>query len=193
RRESGIYCVGAKVLALSNRYEADAELVEAARPIMDALRAEQTWPSDLAVFDHDAMVVVDVSILPGTFSFNRKVGSRLPVLNTSLGRAFLASCQPDKRREIVEWLAPTGSDPGEAGRLLEYLEVASKRGYAIGDAEYHTNIRSVAVPVRVGGKPRAAMNMMTVASLMDIDEAVTRFAAALKDAAQSIELNTQAN
>ena len=50
RHSSGEYCVGAKVLALSNRYEARADLVEAAKPVMAQLRGEQTWPVDLAVF-----------------------------------------------------------------------------------------------------------------------------------------------
>ena len=87
------YHVTARVLALSRGYNANEFLLKAAQPVLEGLRRHQIWPSDLAVFDQDAMVILDTGRDPGTLSLNRTVGSRLPVLVTSLGRAFLGFCR----------------------------------------------------------------------------------------------------
>ena len=92
------YHVTARALTLSRGYNAKEVLLKAARPVLENLRQHQIWPSDLAVFDQDAMVVLDTGRDPGTLSLNRTVGSRLPVLVTALGRAFLGFANP----ELVE-------------------------------------------------------------------------------------------
>ena len=59
------------------------------------------WPTDIATFDRDAMVVRDTTHMSSPLSINReKAGFRPPVLHSSLGHAYLAFC-PDAEREMI--------------------------------------------------------------------------------------------
>src|ERR1039458_256797 len=60
------YHVTARVLTLSRGYTAHEFLLKAAQPVLEGLRKHQIWPSDLAVFDQDAMVILDTGRDPGT-------------------------------------------------------------------------------------------------------------------------------
>ncbi len=99
------YHVTARVLTLSRGYNAHEFLLKAALPVLEGLRKHQIWPSDLAVFDQDAMVILDTGRDPGTLSLNRTVGSRLPVLVTSLGRAFLGFADDELVERTLSRLA----------------------------------------------------------------------------------------
>ena len=190
RDDAGTYKVTAKVLSLANGYDSDQELLDAAKPVLLELRRENTWPSDLAIFDNDAMSIVDMGNVPGTFSINRRRGSRLPVLTTALGRAYLAFCPANQREEIFDRLIRTETSAGkplDPERISAILKTTQESGYALGDAEYLRNTRAVAVPIMVNGQPQAAINMMVHTSAMDIEQAENTFVAPLKVVARKIQ------
>lgn len=60
-------------------------------PIMASFRTEIGWPSDVAIFGRDAMLVVETSRQAGQMLVNRHPGYRAPILATSLGLAYLAN------------------------------------------------------------------------------------------------------
>ena len=190
RNEAGLYKVSAKVLALANRYSADEGLLMAARPVLARLRRETSWPSDLAAFDGDAMVILDTGDDPGTFGLNRSRGSRLPVLTTSLGRAYLAFREPQMQEELLAYLLKVEEKRGEARlaprRLRRILRETKSQGYSVADGEYLKNTRAIAVPVLVKGEPLATINLMTVIGAMEMAEVEARFVAPLKAAAREI-------
>lgn len=190
KSEAGVYKVSAKVLSLANRYDADEGLLMAARPVLSRLRRETAWPSDLAAFDGDAMVILDTGDDPGTFGLNRARGSRLPVLSTSLGRAYLAFRDPQAQEALLADLlkreAPRSHARLTASRLKRLLKEARAQGYAAADGEYLKNTRAIAAPILVQGKPIATINLMTVITAMEMREVERRFVAPLKDAARQI-------
>ena len=190
RNEAGLYKVSAKVLALANRYNADEGLLMAARPVLARLRRETSWPSDLAAFDGDAMVILDTGDDPGTFGLNRSRGSRLPVLMTSLGRAYLAFREPQMQEELLAHLLNVEAKRGEAGitlsRLRRILKETRARGHSIADGEYLKNTRAIAAPILVKDKPIATINLMTVIGAMEMTEVENKFVAPLQAAARQI-------
>lgn len=190
RSEVGVYKVSARVLSLANRYDADEGLLMAARPVLARLRRETAWPSDLAAFDGDAMVILDTGEDPGTFGLNRSRGSRLPVLTTSLGRAYLAFREPQVQEELLAHLlrleAPRSHAKLTMSRLRRILKETRAQGYAAADAEYLKNTRAVAAPILVEGRPLATINLMTVITAMEMQEVEARFVAPLKEAARQI-------
>jgi IclR family mhp operon transcriptional activator len=190
RSEAGIYKVSARVLSLANRYDADEGLLMAARPVLARLRGETAWPSDLAAFDGDAMVILDTGDDPGTFGLNRARGSRLPVLTTSLGRAYLAFRPPRAQDDLLAHLLKVEAPRGDArltiGRLKRILRQTRAQGYAAADGEYLKNTRAIAVPILVEDRPLATINLMTVIGAMEMAEVEARFVAPLKTAAQQI-------
>ncbi len=190
RDPSGAYKVSAKVMALSNRYDLDEDLMIAARPVLEKLRREITWPSDLASFDGDAMVILDTGEDPGTLGLNRSRGSRLPVLSTSLGRAYLAFIDPPEQLEVLHHLIGLEQKQGlgktSLSRIKRILGETRSNGYAIGDAEYIKETRAAAVPILVGGKPIATLNLMVMPAMMSIEEVEKQFVQSLRDAAARI-------
>lgn len=188
--QAGIYKVSAKVLSLSNRYDADEGLLMAARPVLARLRGETAWPSDLAAFDGDAMVILDTGEDPGTFGLNRARGSRLPVLTTSLGRAYLAFREPEAREALLAHLFRREASRSRAGLTMSWLkrklDETKAQGYAAADGEYLKNTRAIAVPILVGGRPVATINLMTVITAMEMPEVERRFVAPLMAAARQI-------
>src|SRR5438552_4460739 len=62
RTESGArYVVTGKCLLLSSGYKLDAALLRTAEPLLTAFRRDTGWPSDLALFDQDAMVIASTN------------------------------------------------------------------------------------------------------------------------------------
>lgn len=190
RDQSGAYKVSAKVMSLSNRYDLDEDLMIAARPVLDKLRKDITWPSDLASFDGDAMVILDTGKDPGTLGLNRGRGSRLPVLSTSLGRAHLAFCDPKEQPEILSHLFDVEPEQSKSKsgikRIERILRETRKNGYAVGDAEYIKSTRAIAVPIMVDGKPIATVNLMVLTTAMVMEEVEKVFVRPLQSAAQQI-------
>ncbi|MCC7168000.1 MAG: helix-turn-helix domain-containing protein [Rhodospirillales bacterium] len=189
------YRVTARAMTLSGGYDAANHLLEVARPVLEILRRDHIWPCDLAIFDEDAMVILDTGRDPGTLSLNRKIGSRLPVLVTSLGRAYLGFAEPGVIAATLDRLAQS-REPNDAGAkdrpaVLRLLERVRRQGYAIGDREYLVTTRSVAVPILAGGKVVASLNMMGVAQAMSMDQVVREFLPVIRQAATRIGANLQ--
>jgi IclR family mhp operon transcriptional activator len=184
------YHVTARVLTLSRGYNANEFLLKAAQPVLEGLRQQQIWPSDLAVFDQDAMVVLDTGRDPGTLSLNRTVGSRLPVLVTSLGRAFLGFATPELVERTLSRLVrssePFDAPAKNAATVRRLLAQVRRQGYATGDREYQRTTRTLAVPIMVNSTPVASLNIMVVPSAMSMEQLVKSLLPALGAAAKTI-------
>jgi IclR family mhp operon transcriptional activator len=184
------YHVTARVLALSRGFNAHEFVLKAAMPVLDNLRKHQIWPSDLAVFDQDAMVILDTGRDPGTLSLNRTVGSRLPILVTALGRAFLSFAGDELINQTLSRLArstdPFDAPAKNAAAVRRALSQVHQQGYATADREYQTTVRTLAVPILANSTAVASLNIMVVPSAMRMEQAVKSLLPALRTAAKTI-------
>lgn len=185
------YAVTAKVLGLSNGYEAQSHLLSVAGPILERHRQAAGWPIELGIFDADAMVILDTSRAPGYLSVNTKPGSRVPLLRTALGRAYLAALPESELRMV---LASLESKPGpdyDAARapkaLLSQLANTRKHGYAMADTESPlTNGRAVACAVVYQGRPVASVNVVVHMSAMPLAAFEREYGHSIKELAAEI-------
>src|SRR5699024_9960610 len=148
---SQTYHVGLRALALSTGFRRHDHLLSIAEPVMQKLRRRLGWPSDLAVFQQDKMVIVDTNREPGMLSSNRTVGSRVPMLASATGRAYLANTSAKERDAIVSRLR-TSTDPYEAAaknpqEITRIVNETHARGYAISDGEFLPTNCSAAVAI----------------------------------------------
>ena len=193
-----IYSPTGRTLLLSQGYDQHVWIGAVAEPILGEFRARIGWPSDVAICDRDAMVVVQTSRgLQGPLSFNRKTGFRASVLMTSLGRAYLAFCPPEECERIITLLA---AQPGawndlarQPRKLATMLEDVRRRGYAVmdaayGDREYGGMVWAFGVPVRNGDKVFASINMMMLKNAVSLEEAVEKFLGPLQETADHLAL-----
>lgn len=185
------YKVGMRALALSNNISNDNRLVDTARPIMERLRVRLGWPSDLAVFQLDKMVIIDTNRQPGMVSSNRAIGSRIPIMASATGRAYLANISAEERENLLSILR-TSSDPFEklarnAKAVEKLVKKTAERGYAISNQEFLKTNRGAAVAVKRGSEVVCVINLIAIASLVDIEEVERRYVPMLLDAKAELE------
>lgn len=190
-----VYTATARTLALSVGYAPQRELVAVAAPIMAQLNADVGWPSDLAIYDGEAMLVLQTSRGEGRLSFNRRPGYRAPLLATSLGCAWLAACPPDERQRALEQVVDSpdpwndvARDPERAEAL--FAEITTKGYASMHDAysarEYGGRLWAIGTVVLADGEPIAALNMMLVRTGAETESSTELFATSLRGAAEKI-------
>jgi len=194
--DQAVYAPTGRTLVLSQGYDRHLWVGSLAEPILGEYRARIGWPSDVAICDRDAMVVVRTTRGgQGPLSFNRKPGFRASILMTSLGRAYLAFCREAERERIVSLLAATPGAWNDLARqprkLQSLLNQVRETGYATMDEaysarEYYGSVWAFAVPVRRGEEVYASINMMLLKSAVDPSEGIERFLAPLQETADKL-------
>ena len=187
------YVVTPRVLSLANGYAPQRWLMDIASPLLDAFRGASGWPVELGVFDGDAMVILDTSRQPGYLSVNRKPGSRVPLLKTALGRAFVANLPEARRAVLVAQLAARrdaeydlARDANAFGKLVASVR---RHGYALADQETATNGRAIAVAVLVNDEPVASVNLVVHSSAMSMSQLEAEWSAKLIELGKHIATN----
>lgn len=189
------YLPTGKTLELGAGYVLHREVGLAATPVMTALRRQVGWPSDVAVFDGDAMVVAHTSRGEGRFLFERRPGYRAPILATSLGRAFLAYGGAAQRQQALALAARSPEPwnaPAQQPALAEALFAGIRaEGFAVMDEAYSAReygglASSIGIPVLVEGRAMAALNLMYLRETIDRAGAVERLLPVLRQAAAEL-------
>lgn len=171
--EKKIYQVGARALALSNNFSFENHLLTVIRPVVEDLRSKLGWPSDVAVFQHDKMVIVDTNRKPGMLSANRTIGSRIPIMASATGRAYISALEKKERDELVMRLA-SSEDPFEKlARKINHVEAlvaeTVERGYAVSDQEFLSGNIGAAVPIVHDAKVVCVINLIALARVSSLD------------------------
>jgi IclR family mhp operon transcriptional activator len=134
------------------------------------------WPSDLAVRDGSEMLIVKSSRFGGALSFNRRPYHRAPILETSLGLAYLAHCGAEEREEIIEHLAgksQTGSFADlRKGAFASLIRKIREQGFAAMDSgyrerEFENRVDAIGVPILVGEAAVASINVMYLRNALE--------------------------
>jgi IclR family mhp operon transcriptional activator len=200
RRSDGPHYVPTgKCLQLASGLERSQRLVTLAAPIVGEFRKSVGWPSDLALFDQDAMVIVATNREFGVLSLNRKIGARVPMLGSSLGLAYLAFCPEAERDAILDRLAHSDSLWDRQARrrpaVLAALAAIRRKGYATSDPDYRKQVYQdavigLSVPVRSGldkaAGVAATLNIIYLSGSLTLAEGVKKYLPRLTRAAAEI-------
>jgi IclR family mhp operon transcriptional activator len=190
--ERAVYMATAKTLSLSFGYERHRELAMIAAPILSRLTTEMGWPSDVGVYDGEAMLVIQTSRGEGRLTFDRRPGYRAPMLATSLGRAYLANCGEDEREEALAFAArspePWNDVARDSAKAISLFAGIRTEGYATMHEEYSRReyggqLWAIGTAVLVAGEAIAALNMMLVKDIAKSSQDIQRYVAALRRAA----------
>ena len=142
------YRLGAGVVSLAQSFLSGLDIRAASRAPMLAL-AEATGGSVyLAVRDGLEMVLIEACRARSTMlSARLDVGSRVPLPNSALGRAYLATVDATTRGQLIDSLRLSrGSDwnalePGLNAALADHAQ----SGFCLSAGEFHAEINSVSV------------------------------------------------
>jgi DNA-binding IclR family transcriptional regulator len=146
----GKYALDAGVLSLGYALLAGTDTLELARPHMRALAREVGAAVSLGCRDGLDMIYLETIRSETALTLGLASGSRLSMLTSSMGRAYLAVQPPDARAALFAELQRAAGDEGDA--LIE----AATRSIAEFEAErccysfrdWHGDVNAVAVPFR---------------------------------------------
>jgi len=187
----GAYQLTAEVTSLSSGYHSEPRLVEAARPVAEAITREIKWPVALAILDVDAMVV-RYSTIPNSplALLHSTLNMRLSLVSRALGRAYFAFCAPGERDALVEILKLSGNPedaPARDARAIRRIVTETREhGYALREPGVRPVSGTLAIPVFEGKRVTASLGITWFASTLNNEQAVERYLPRLQAAAAEI-------
>jgi DNA-binding IclR family transcriptional regulator len=150
-REGDGFRIGPAVMRLGFEYIASLEITELARPVLERLRDESGFSTQLVVRDGRDVVVVLRAASQSMFSSNVNVGTRFPVHATILGRALLCEHTEEELAQLFPERALQSysqNTPKSIAELRSLLKEDRARGYVTSEGFFERGISAIAAPVR---------------------------------------------
>lgn len=181
---AGNYNVTRKVQELSSGFTEQSSLLASGSAIAIRVTREIKWPLAIGVRSGDAMVVGCSTMPYSPLAVHvTTIGTRLDLLNSAMGLAYMAHCSEQERGIVLELLAHSQSF--EAASIKARLYEAGMNGFAIRHAVRGRDSATLAVPVLHEGYAVAALGMTTFGRAMT-RVTVEHFAPVLKHTAAQI-------
>jgi IclR family transcriptional regulator, pca regulon regulatory protein len=190
-QEAKGFSTSTSALSLGRSFVSSSSLAGRAQPLLDALRDELGESCSLGILDDDYVRYIGRAETARIISINLRVGSRLPLYATSMGRVLLTSLPSARLASYLERvslkpLTPmTQTDPEI---LRDIISTVAREGFSIVDQELEIGLRSVSVPVRNRSGIVAAINVGTAAPRVSLPDIHNRILPALQ--CVSAQLNT---
>lgn len=155
------YSLSSGVLALGRAFLASLDVRACARRHMTALAEETHGVVYLAAREGPDMAIIEAARAPDSvLSVRLGVGSRLPIANSALGRAYLSALERAERAQVLEQLRrASGADWARHEQGIEQtLAQAGAHGYCTSIGDLYPEIHSIAAPIVLPGGERLAIN-----------------------------------
>lgn len=143
-RDNGTFHLGHRLIHLASKSWETSDLRSAARDHIEALRNATGETVHLAVPSGNGMVYIDKLESPRTVGMTSRIGTRVEMHSTSVGKAYLAALPEDRCRGIVETLEMrprTRNTITDAGSLHAEIQKTRVRGYSYDNEENEPDIR----------------------------------------------------
>ncbi|WP_131738357.1 IclR family transcriptional regulator [Actinomadura roseirufa] len=149
RSEDGSYRIGQHMWAIGSVSPCMRRLRELGHPHLQELAAATNANAQLAVLDGTDALFLDRVHGHGTPLIHTRVGGRLPLHATAVGKVLLAHAPAAVRRDVVEGRLArfTPYTVQSPGRLARELDDVRTRGVASSREELQQGVVSVAAPV----------------------------------------------
>jgi DNA-binding IclR family transcriptional regulator len=161
-RVDGDYVIGTKIFELAS-YTPEAFLLrEAAGPSLQELHAVSRATVQLAVADGPAALYVDKIIGRGQVNALSRVGGRMPLHCTAIGKSLLAFAPAEVREDVLSGPLPrfTTATISTAASLRRELHQVREAGLATDREEAGIGIRCISAPVfGPDGRVQAAVSV----------------------------------
>ncbi|WP_298399946.1 IclR family transcriptional regulator [Sphingobium sp.] len=180
------YQLGPKLLQLGFLAQSQADLVQIARPHLEALAASSEDVVHLGRLDGDQALYLDK--IPGRrrVEISSRIGDRHPLTSTGLGKALMLDDPETKWMRLLESEREAGTHNAESGSWVERMRGYVAEGRSFDLEENEDQIRCVAAPVRdASGAIIAAISLSSAAQYMD-DERMAALSGEVRETAQKI-------
>jgi DNA-binding IclR family transcriptional regulator len=164
------YQFGPKLLELGFLAQQQTDIVQIARPHLEALAAKTEDTVHLGILDNERALYLDK--IPGRrrVEISSRVGDRQPLTPTGLGKALLLDDDPAHWEKLFREDQAAGAPRADYGVWLERMRGYVIAGRAFDLEENEDQIRCVAGPIRdASGGIAAAISVSSAAQYMDDD------------------------
>lgn len=188
-QDGQIYSLRPKVLELGYSFLASSTLAVRAQPLLDRLRDELGESCSLGVLEDGAVTYIARAEVTRIMAITLRVGSRLPLDCTSMGRVLLAGMTDADREDALaslQLLPRTERTVTDPDRLRTIIARVHRDGYAIVDQELEIGLRSVAVPVLGSTGVIGAVNIGMQAMRVSAELLQERYLPALRRVARDL-------
>ena len=147
---NGRYKLGYTVLDLGMRLLASIDLRREAYPYLQELAMQSNEVVHLALLERGEIIYIEKVESQNTVRMHSRVGRRVPVNATGLGKAILAFLPQADTRRVVERYGLkrlTEFTETDRHRFLQTLEEVRRQGYAFDVGENELGICCVAAPI----------------------------------------------
>ncbi len=186
----------ALVQTLSLGFREDLALVSMARPHIVALCKEVGWPVTIATRIGNNMIVRDSTHKLTTLTFSDYApGYALPLLECSVGKAYVAFCSDEEREIIISSIQQLDDEPDKMARLIlrdedGLISDVRRKGYASHAYNQYTanpgKTSSLGVPIFIEGQFVGALGLVFFSSAISVPEAAARYVEKMKATAVAI-------
>ena len=180
------YRLGPKLLLLGTLAQAQADLVQVARPYLEDLSASTEDTVHLGILDGDAALYLDK--VPGRrrITISSRVGDRQPLTSTGLGKALMLDHSPAYWQERFAADQAGGAPKADAKVWQDRMAGYVACGRAFDLEENEDQVRCVSAPIRdAAGKIVGAISVSSAAQYMS-DDRMTTLTDEVRDTAAAI-------
>lgn len=162
--DGGHYRLTSKVKELGDGYTEKSVVVDVGTPVVLSLTREIQWPLAIGTLDGDA-IVVRYSTMPYSplAVHATTLGQRLGLLDTAMGRVYLAFCPANERATLLQLLRSASPDGllEKERHLADELEFVRRQGYAVRKPDAQRSSATMAVPILRDGGVLATLCLTT--------------------------------
>jgi DNA-binding IclR family transcriptional regulator len=149
------YGLGSAAVSLGYSALTQIDIRRAARPLLHALSQQTNSSAHLAINDGLHMQVVDTYWHSGVFVVD--IGSRVSIVTTSLGQAYVCALPEEERRSILEQIRVRrpAEWPLARRRFEQAFRDYEQYGFCLAFGDWRRDVNAVAAPFdpRDGTKP----------------------------------------
>jgi DNA-binding IclR family transcriptional regulator len=159
--ERGAYRLGTALISLGSTALAGVDVRHLARPRLQEIALFSSGTAGLGVRDRMSMHYIECCRGEAVVALNMAVGSRISLIRSAMGRAYLAVCDAEERESVLETLRAEDDSAwpklrdGITRAIAEYAEF----GCASSFGDWQPSVVAIAVAFRPGGGlPPMAVN-----------------------------------
>jgi IclR family mhp operon transcriptional activator len=175
-------------------------IADLSAPVLQKLTKAVNLPADVAVRRGTRMLIIQSSRHLASFPINARPEGRQPcLLRSALGRAYLAFCPDDERKQLINLLEQsTDPDDRPAGVrkwVDRMLAECRQQGYGVREADYWAGaedfgaeVSAIAVPIKIDERVIACVNLMWATGTKNARDFAQENLPALRAAADDLAL-----
>ena len=181
------------VCALSGGFDAEATVAQRAKPLLAALCKEIVWPLTIATPSGPNMLVRETTDRQSPLALEQNnVGTRIPMLTSAAGRAYLAFCTQAQRDAIVDLLSRSSRAEDRLAHDRQEFErlMSETRAQGFGMATRARRVSeetSLAIPIQSQNHALATLMVRFSATAVPLRAAVEQFLPRMREVAAALE------